>query len=118
MPARASYPDSWGSSRSSVFTVTGPSSYTQFTAPSTGGQDVAVEPAAGVKVADFAVGGPSADSSHYARVVRIEAGLIRGQTVADAGLVLKWYVMSSDAEVAGGFDLSGQTVRVWVVGEK
>ena len=112
------YPTSFGDKRASVMLVTGPASYDQFTAPSTGGQDVIADPQGGVKVVDWAEGGPSVDSSHYARVVRFEAGAIRGTTVTDAVFVLKWYVMATDAEVAGAFDLSGQIVRVMAFGEK
>ena len=119
MPAlRGTYPTSIGDKRLSVMTVVGPASYTQFTAPSTGGQDVQADPQGGVKIVDAALGGPSADSTHRAEVVRVEAGLVRGVSVGDTVYVLKWYVIATGAEVAGAVDLSGQTVRVTVIGEK
>ncbi len=118
MPARAGYPTSWGSSRAAVVTITGPASYTQFTAPSAGGQDINVEAQAGIKFVDFAIGGSSNDGTHRAEVVHYEAGVIRGVTVTDAVFVLKWYVIATGAEVAGGFDLSAQIIRVLVVGPK
>ena len=118
MPALDGYPTPWGASLVGISTITGPASYTQFTAPSTGGQDVLSLPEAGPKTVDIALGGPSADSTHYVRVVRIEAGPVSGGTLARARIVLKWYVMATDAEVAAAFDLSGQTVEILVVGPK
>ena len=118
MPARAGYPTSWGSSRASVVTIVGPASYTQFTAPSVGGQDVLVEPEAGMKFVDFAIGGSSDDGTHRAEVVHYEAGTIRGTVVTDAVFVLKWYVIATDVEVGAAVDISGQTIRVLVIGPK
>lgn len=117
-PLRRTYPTSWGDKRASVITLVGPASYTQFTAPSTGGQDVLAEPQAGVKIVDFAIGGSSADGTHRVEVVHYEAGAIRGTTVVDAVFVVKWYVIATGAEVGGAVDLSGQTVRVLVIAEK
>ena len=118
MPALNGYPTSWGSSRVSVMTLTGPASYTQFTAPSTGGQDVGAEAQGGVKFVDIAFGGSSDDGTHRVEVVHYEAGAIRGVTVANAVFVVKWYVIASGAEAAALADLSGQTVRILVVGPK
>ena len=118
-PPLDGYPTPWGASFVSVTRITGPASYTQFTAPSTGGQDIQSRPEAGPKTVDMALGGPSADSTHYVRVVRVEAGAaLGGATLARAVFVLKWYVMATDAEVAALFDLSGQTVEVLVIGPK
>lgn len=112
------YPDAWGSKRVSVFPVVGPSSYTQYTAPSTGGQNVNISPASGVKVADFAVGGVSKSGLYRADVVQIEAGPVNGQTVVGGRLVLKWYVVATGSEVANAFDLDAETVNLFVVGPK
>jgi len=114
----AGFPDAWGSHRVSVFPVTGPTSYTQYTAPSTGGQDVNVSPASGVKVAEFALGAVSASGLYRAEVVQIEAGPVNGQTVVGARLVLKWYVVAGGAEVAGAVNLSAETVNLLVIGPK
>ena len=112
------YPTSWGDKRASVMTLVGPASYTQFTAPSTGGQDVQAEQQGGVKTVDFAIGGSSDDGTHRVEVVHYEAGSVRGVTIVDAVFVVKWYVIATDVEAAGAVDLSGQTVRILVVGEK
>ena len=117
-PLRNTYPTSFGDNRASVMTVVGPASYTQFTAPSTGGQDVQADPQGGVKIVDFAIGGSSNDGTHRAEVVHYEAGLVRGVSVADTVFVLKWYVIATDAEVGAAVDISGQTIRVMVFGEK
>ena len=119
MPALDGYPTPWGASFASVVTVTGPASYTQFTAPSTGGQDVQSLPEAGPKTVDFAIGGSSDDGTHRVEVVHYEAGaVLGGSTLANAVFVLKWYVIATDVEAAGAVDLSGQTVRILVIGPK
>lgn len=119
MPAlRKTYPTSFGDKRASVMTLVGPASYTQFTAPSTGGQDVQAEPQSGVKVVDYAQGGSSDDGTHRVEVVHYEASLVRGVSVADTAFVVKWYVIATGAEVGAGVDMSGQTVRLLVIGEK
>lgn len=114
----AGYPDAWGNKRVSIFPVVGPTSYTQYTAPSTGGQDVRVMPNAGIKSCDFAVGAVTTDGVHRAEVVQIEPASYNGLTVPRMQLVLKWYVVSTGAEVAGAVDLSTKTVYIFAVGEK
>lgn len=110
-------PDSWGAKRAGVARISGPAVYAPYTAPSTGGQDVDVQPAFGIKTADFAVGGVSEDGLYEAKVVQIEAGPVLGQTVAGARLVLKWYVLATGVE-AGAIDLSASVVRIWAFGDK
>ncbi len=112
----AGFPDSWGNKRASVFPVTGPTSYSQYTAPTTGGQDVPLHPNAGIKFADFAVGAVSTDGVHRAEVVQIEPSSIGGLTVPRTRLVLKWYVVSTGAEVAAAVNLSTKTVYIFAVG--
>lgn len=114
----AGYPDSWGNKRVSVFPVTGPASYSQYTAPTTGGQDVRVLPAAGVKSVDFAIGAITTDGVNRAEVVQIEAASYGGVTVPRMQLVLKWYVVATGAEVGAGVNLSTKTVNILVIGEK
>lgn len=120
MAARKGFPDAWGSKRVTVIETVGPSSYSQYTAPSTGGQDVQVLPAGGVKNIDFAVAGASRDGVHRAEVVQIEASNVNGVSLGETQLILKWYVIASGAEVAGAVDLSAaaKTVRILVVGDK
>ncbi len=112
------YPTSWGSSRASVFPINGPTSYAQYTAPTTGGQDVDVLGPSGVKTIDFAVGAVSTDGVHRAEVVHIEAGPVNGQTLGNARMVLKWYVVAGGAEVANAVDLSTKVVNLLVIGPK
>ena len=112
------YPTSWGNIRASVFPVTGPASYTQYTAPSTGGQEVNLQPQAGVKIADFAVGAVSTDGLHRAEVVQIEASVVNGVTLTASRLILKWYVVATGSEAAGAADLSDTTAYILVIGPK
>lgn len=113
---KAGFPDSWGGSKVSVFPVTGPVSYAQYTAPTTGGQDVPIQPSAGIKFADFALGSVSTDGVHRAEVVQIEPSSIGGLTVPGTRLVLKWYVVATGAEVANAVNLSTKTVYIFAVG--
>ncbi len=112
------YPTSWGSSRASVFPVNGPASYTQYTAPTTGGQDVNVLGPSGVKTVDFAIGAVTTDGLHRAEVVQVEAAPVNGQTLAKGRIILKWYVVAGGAEVAGGVNLASKVVNLVVIGPK
>jgi hypothetical protein len=112
------YPDAFGAHRASMFSVAGPASYTQYTAPATGGQVVAVEPNAGMKVADYVWGGVTRDGLHRVEVVAYEPASIRGVTVPRAQIRLKWYVVATGAEVAGAVNLSTKTVDLFAIGPK
>jgi len=112
------YPQPVGAKLHGMADITGPASYTQYTAPSTGGQDVEALANFGVKVIDEAYGAVSDDGTHRAEVVQIEASTVLGVSLGRTSMVLKWYVVAGGAEVAGAFDLSGQTVRIKVEGDK
>lgn len=112
------YPTSWGSSRASVFPVTGPNPYVTYVAPSTGGQDVQVAGPSGVKTVDFAVGAVSESGLYRAEVVQIESSSLNGQTLGRTQIVLKWYDVATGAAVANGVDLSAETVYLLVIGPK
>lgn len=112
------YPDSFGAKRASIFPVNGPASYTQYTAPSTGGQDVVVSGPSGMKMVDFVQGAVTTDGVHRAEVVQYEAATVNGVPVANAQIVLKWYVVATGAEVAGAVDLSTKTVYLLAFGQK
>lgn len=118
MSVRNGFPTSWGNKRVSVAMITGPSVYTQYTAPSTGGQEVQLEPQTGVKTADFVIGAVSEDGTHRAEVVQIEASSLRGVTLAGTRAILKWYVVATGSEAAGAADLDAQTVRLLVIGDQ
>ena len=119
MVAREGFPDSWGSKRATVITVTGPASYTVYSGGSTGGQDVQALPSGGVKGIQFAVGGHAASGNFRAEVVQIEAS--GTPAVARTQFILKWIVVATviaDVEVAAAVDLSGETVDVLVIADK
>jgi hypothetical protein len=115
---RDGYPAPWGSQLASVFPVNGPSSYTQYTAPTTGGQSVTLQGPSGVKIADFVVGAVTTDGLHRAEVVQYIAGTVSGRSLARAAVILKWYVVAGGAEVAGGVNLSAKVVNLLVIGPK
>lgn len=120
MPSPLSgYPCSIGSKLITVVSMVGPASYTQYTAPTTGGQDVQGAPY-GVKVIDVAFGGVTADGLHRAEVVQLESSTVNGLSVGNTRLVLKWYVVATGAEVAGGVDLStaAKTIRLTIIGDR
>lgn len=112
------YPDIFGAHRASLFTIAGPASYTQYTAPSTGGQVVPIEPNAGMKVADLVTGAVSRAGTHRAEIVGYEPANIRGVTVPRAQIRLKWYVIATGAEVAGAANISTQSVDLFAIGPK
>lgn len=112
------YPTSFGNVRASVFPINGPASYTQYTAPTTGGQLVTLMGPSGVKCADFAIGAVTTDGLHRAEVVQVEEGNVMGQTLAKAAIRLKWYVVATGSEVAGAVNLSTKVVNLLVFGPK
>ena len=112
------YPASHGAQLVSVFPVNGPSSYTQYTAPTTGGQSVTLQGPSGVKIADFVIGAVTTDGLHRAEVVQYVAATVGGRTLARAGVILKWYVVATGAEVAGAVNLSAKIAYLLVVGPK
>jgi len=120
MAPRSGFPTSFGNKRVSIFETVGPASYTQYTAPSTGGQTLQGLPDAGVKIIDQAYGAVSADGLHRAEVVQIEQSTVGGVAVGDTQIRLKWYVVATGAEVAAMVDLStvGKTVRILVIGDR
>lgn len=112
------YPTSWGSSRASVFPVNGPASYTQYTAPTTGGQQIVLNGPSGIKVFDFVIGAVTTDGLHRAEVVAYIAGSVNGVTLQRAAVILKWYVVATGAEVAGAVNLSAKVVYLLAIGPK
>ena len=118
MPALPGYPTSWGSSRASVFSVVGLNPYVAYVAPTTGGQLVRIGPSAGVKTIDFVGAAITRDGLYMVAPVHIESAVVNGVALAKAAVRLKWYVVAGGAEVAPGFNLSGSTVDLLVVGPK
>ncbi len=121
MTVREGFPDSWGSKRATVITVTGPASYVAYAGGSTGGQDVQALPQGGVKTIAYAVGGPAASGNFRAEVVQIEASTVLGVSLGRTQFILKWIVVATviaDVEVTAAVDLSGETVDVLVIADK
>jgi hypothetical protein len=114
---RDGYPSSWGAARVSIFPVVGPTSYTQYTAPTTGGQDVSASKA-GLKTFDLVIGGVSRDGLHRAEVVNYDPGTVGGITLSNAVCVLKWYVVATGAEAAAMANLSAAVVDLLAIGPK
>ena len=110
------FPQSWGAKVVGLARVTGPASYATYTAPSTGGQDVQALGACGVKIIDFAIGGVSDSGLYRAEVVQIEASTVQGRSLGASQMVLKWWVVATNAAVANAVDLSAETVSILVIG--
>lgn len=109
------WPQSWGSRKVTIARVTGPASYTQYVAPSTGGVDLLAFPE-GVKDIDFAIGGVSDSGLYRAEVVQIEAASVQGRTLGRAQLVLKIYVVATGAEAAALADLDAEVFSILIIG--
>lgn len=112
------YPTSFGNIRTSIFPVFGPVSYAQYTAPTTGGQDVVVNGLSGVKIADKVISGVSRSGLYRAEVVQYEAANVNGVSVARAQIVLKWYVVATGSEVGAAVDLSAEVIDMMIFGPK
>lgn len=112
------YPDSFGAKRASVFPVAGPASYAQYTAPTTGGQDVQVSGPSGLKMVDYCLGGITVSGLYRVEVVQIEASTLNGVPVAGSQIVLKWSVVATGAQVAGAVNLSAEIVYLFGFGQK
>lgn len=116
------YPDSFGAHRGSVFPHAGPVSYdpvveeSPANLPLAGGDTVeAVE--AGLKLFDW-VSSVTADSGLF-RVEAIPKSLSQYQIgAATPTYILRWVTVATNAEVAAGFDLSAEVVRLFALGPK
>lgn len=114
----ANFPDAWGAHRSSIQPIVGPALYTQYTAPSTGGQAVELASTGlrGVQAAWGAIGNGITRSGLYrAEVVQIEPGPVGGIDRPGLQLRLKWYVVASGDQVAAMVDLSDEIVDIFLL---
>lgn len=111
------YPTSIGNKAMSVFPVAGPAVYAQYTAPSTGGQDVQTSPF-GVKTIDKVIGGITTDGLYQVIPAYVEASTLAGRSLGLTQVVLKWYVLATGLEAGVGVDLSGSTVNLLVIGNQ
>lgn len=112
------YPTPLGSVLASVFPHNGPASYTQYSAPSTGGDVVNLISESGVKVADIVIGGVDTTGVYRAEAVHYEAATVNGVSLGGAQVRLKYYVIATGAEVAGAVNLSAITFNLMVFGQK
>ena len=118
MPVMADYPDAFGGHKASVFSHTGPASYTQMTTGPLAGGDTVTVAEAGIKYFDAVIPIGLSDSGLY----RVEAVAPVGnpstnrQAAHAATWRLRWVVVATAAEVAALFDLDGETVRLFALG--
>lgn len=96
------FPDTWGEHNVPLVDHKGPSSYAS-------GGEVITAPFLGPRIYAFIVGGLT-----YSGTYRVDA--IYGSTGLRSSVNLKWTVASTGQEVAGGVNLSGETVRLLVIG--
>jgi hypothetical protein len=95
--------------------IVGPASYTQVTngTPPTGGQAVSIA-ALGLPVSVIWGQCIASDDGQYsAEVILSPFNSLAG---SQTGLILKWIVTATGAEVAGAVNLSARTVRVLAIG--
>lgn len=107
------YTDVWGKHGAAIYDHTGPSSYTQWTAPSTGG-DQLTPSAFGLRSIDIALPIGYTVSGNYFVIAKLTAG--NGGNLSKA--ILVWYPKATigTTQVAGAVDLSGETIRLLLIG--
>ncbi len=116
----SNFPDSWGANRACVFPHNPPGAYTRITAPSppglSSGGDIVYAAEAGFKAFSFLVSTGLSDSGLY-RVEAVPVTASDDFPGAIAGTYrLAWYVAASGTEVATGFTLSNETIRLLGIG--
>lgn len=134
MRAFGGYPDSFGSHRASVFPHTGPASYTQVTPgtpPVAGGSTVQVGPEAGIKQADYMVGGVTDDGRFFVECIPLTSSVTTQASSSLSGIPAPTYALRYIARITAAFggqnqvagteaiattDLSGTTVRLLAFG--
>ena len=118
MPPLADFPDSFGAHKGSVFSHTGPASYTQMTTGPLAGGDTVQAVEAGMKFFDAVIPVGLSDSGVY----RVEGVAPVGNPSTNKSAahaqtwLLRWVVVSTGSEAAAELDLSAQTVRLFAVG--
>lgn len=107
------YTDVWGKHGAAIYDHTGPKSYVQWTAPSTGG-DIVGHDRFGLRNIDFIHAIGFTVSGSYFVVAKLSAG--NGGNLPKATLI--WYPIATigTTQVAGATDLSGETIRLLVIG--
>lgn len=114
----ADYPDSFGAHRASAFAHTGPASYTQVTTAPLAGGDTVTAREAGLKYFDavFAVGLSDSGLYRVEGVAPIGNPSTNKSAAHAANWTLRWTVVATGVQVAGAFNLSGETVRLFALG--
>jgi hypothetical protein len=119
------YPDVWGSKRVAEWAHVGPASYVQVSnaTPATGGDPVPfseISGQGGLKAVDMLEVPMTSDNGQYEAV----AIPIDGASQSSWGIqpsknfILRWFVSSTGAEVAGAVNLSARTIRLRAIGPK
>lgn len=137
MRALAGFPQAWGAKMASVFGHAGPASYTQVTAvagtvPISAGADRVTTPEGGLKNYSFLTGGETDDGAFFVEAIPLTSSDPGTSSAAGSGIpktsyALRWIsrvtaVVGGQAQVAGTeaaatTDLSGETVRLFAIGE-
>lgn len=114
----ADFPDSFGAHKGSVFSHTGPASYTQVTTGPLAGGDTVTAVEAGMKFFDIVLATGLSDSGLYRveAVAPVANPTTNKQAAHAPSWRLRWVVVATGSQVAAAFNLSGQTVRLFAVG--
>ena len=108
------YTDVVGKHGLAIYDVTGPVSYTQWTAPSTGGQQFTQPSAFGLRNFDFVQPiGFTVSGTYF-----VEAKFTAGSGGNLSKFILVWYPIATfgTTQVTGATNLSAETIRLLVVG--
>lgn len=106
------YTDIWGKHGAAVYDHTGPASYTQWTAPSTGGDQLTLPASFGLRNIDFVVPVGFTVSGNYYVEAKLTAG--GGGNLSKA--ILIWYTAGTWNQVAATTNLSAEIIRLLVIG--
>ncbi len=107
------YTDVWGKHGAAIYDHTGPASYVQWTAPSTGGDQVTAQ-TFGLRNIDIAIPIGLTVSGTYFVVAKVTAG--QGGNLAKA--ILVWYPIATIGvtQVSSAVNLSAEIIRLLVIG--
>ena len=108
------YTDVFGKHGCWIGDVTGPKSYTQWSAPNTGGQVLLPSNVGGLRNIDMVVPIGISESGTYAVLAKVTS--TKGASVAS--VILVWYPIATigATQVTRATDLSGEYVRLLAIG--
>lgn len=111
------YTDVWGKHGAAIYDHTGPASYSQWTAPNTGGEVVTPQPF-GLRNIDIVIPIGFTVSGNYFVEAKMTAGAGGNLTKA----ILVWFAVTLPSgvltltQVAASTNLSAETIRLLVIG--